>query len=103
VLSAKTSDFCNSPEHQIWLLKSNISEQADKNAEVQAAINRLTDLLDDFGTLVRGLDSKVTQVDSKVTQVDSKVTQVDSQSLISLYAPQTSQEVRITHSSSLVV
>jgi hypothetical protein len=52
VLPAKISDFCTSPEPQIWLFESSISEQAGKNAELEAAINQLTGHLGDFGTLI---------------------------------------------------
>jgi hypothetical protein len=50
VLSAKTSELCSSLEHQIWLLKSSIWEQANKNTGLQATINWLTCLLEDFGS-----------------------------------------------------
>jgi hypothetical protein len=71
---AKISAFCASPEHEIWLLKSNVSEQADKNAELQAAINRLIGRLEDFGTPISGLDAKVTELTSNVTKMSSKST-----------------------------
>jgi hypothetical protein len=79
VLSAKLSDFCNSPELQIYLLKSNVLEQAGKQTELNTTINRLIGLLEDVATVIRGLDSKVTEVMSDVTQMSSKLTQIDSQ------------------------
>jgi hypothetical protein len=49
--SAKLSDFCTSPERQIYLLKSNAWEQAEWNR----AITRLTGLLEDVATVVHTL------------------------------------------------
>jgi hypothetical protein len=78
VLSATILDFCTSPEHQICLLKSNVSKQADETAELEATVARLTGLLGDFRTLVSALDSKMTELMSNVTQISAKFTQVDS-------------------------
>jgi hypothetical protein len=55
------SDFCNSPERQIYLLKSSVLEQTGKQTELNTAINRLTDLLEDIATVIQGWDSKVTE------------------------------------------
>jgi hypothetical protein len=37
-LSAKISDFCNSPENQIWLLKSRISRQTSQIVELKGEL-----------------------------------------------------------------
>jgi hypothetical protein len=78
VLSAKLSDLCNSPERQIYLLKSSVLEQTEKQAELNTLINRQTGLLEDVATLIRVVDSKVTEMRSDVTQMSATLTQIDS-------------------------
>jgi outer membrane murein-binding lipoprotein Lpp len=79
VLSAKISDFCNSPEHQIWWLKSNISKQTSQIVELETAIKCLTCLIGDFGSLIQCLDSKVTELSAKCPEMDIKVSEISRQ------------------------
>jgi hypothetical protein len=62
LLSTKLSDFCNSAERYIHLLKSHMLEQTGKQTELNTAINRLTGLLEEVATLIWGFDSQVMEV-----------------------------------------
>jgi hypothetical protein len=57
---------------QAKLFRANV-----KNAELEAAINRVTDLLVDVTTLIRGCDLKVTELSSNVRQMNTKVSQLN--------------------------
>jgi archaellum component FlaC len=78
-LSARISDFDNSPEQQIGLLKSTISKQANQIVELETAIKGLTCHIGGFDSLIQGVKSKVTELSSQFTKMNTKISKMGGQ------------------------